>query len=351
MAEANLGLGNSGVPASASAVLAGYYRTAAKQLAAVVVDPPGGTEGSRAYRQSRAADQLNQVRRVQRKLDQLVSAWTGEAITTAYRAGRELGRRQVIEVGLEVDPAKERNFAMIGARSAAVFAADTFETLKAATTGMAQRVESVLRKAADVGLSRADLNRILAGGVITGERQATIRQLRDELEAINGDKVTVVGKDGVGRDYDVGYYAEMVARTQTRQATVAARHERLQESDIDLVQVIGRNSDNFCTAFVPRVFSLSGKSSQYPSIDEIDGGPPFHPNCSKSTRAFIPELASARQLELAKGVDGSEKLFGLKGYARQRAFKDLQLGAKVSKVNSRSSKDVFGRQSTDGGAK
>lgn len=349
MADANLGIGNSGVPASASQVLAGYYRTAAKQLAAIVIDPPGGTENGRSYRRARAADQLNQVRRIQRKLDQLVSAWTGEAITMAYRAGRDLGRRQVIEAGVRIDPTKEGSFALVGARSAAVFAADTFETLKAASKGMTERVESVLRKTADVGLSRADLNTILAGGVITGQPRQTIRTLREELRAINGDKVTVVGKDGVGRDYDVGYYAEMVARTQTRQATVVARHERLQEADLDLVMVIGRVSDNFCSAYLGMVFSLSGKSDKYPSIDEIDG-PPFHPNCSKSTRPFVPELASGQQLAAAGGVDGAEALLGLKGYAAQRAYQDLQLRSKVEKAYATTADKVFSGGDAGGGA-
>ena len=339
MAKMPLGLNNSGVPESVNSVLVDYFTTAATKLARVVVDPPGTTPTAQAYRRARAADQLSQVRRILRSLDQSVQSWTGEAITTAYRAGRKLGIEQARTAGVRTGNI-DGSFSQVSQRSAAIFAADTYSRLKAAADGMGERVVGVLRKTADVGLSRADLNSILAGGVITGQPRQTIRQLRDELRKIHGGEVEIVGKDGVARNYGVGYYAEMVARTQTREATVKARHQQLAELDIDLVMVVGRVSDNFCSAYLGMVFSLSGNSDTYPSIDEIDG-PPFHPNCSKSTRPFIPELASRQQLEAAEGVDGAEKLLGLKGYAAQRAYQSLQLRSRVQRAYASTADKVF----------
>src|SRR5205814_1004202 len=81
------------------------------------------------------------------------------------------------------------------------------------------------------------INKILAGGVIEGRPLDTIRRLKAELEEIHGETVEVNGKN-----FDVGYYAEMVARTKTRQATVVARHERLGDLGLDLVAIIGRLS-------------------------------------------------------------------------------------------------------------
>src|SRR5207248_2252057 len=68
-------------------------------------------------------------------------------------------------------------------------------------------------------------------------------------------------------------------------------------------------------------------SDKYPAYASLPGGgPPFHPNCSKSTAPFIEALASKEQLDLAAGVDDAEKLLDVKDPAEaQRRFKALQL--------------------------
>lgn len=103
----------------------------------------------------------------------------------------------------------------------------------------------------------------------------------------------------VGRaEMSVRSYASLLVRTRTREATVAARHERLLVSGIGLVQITGRVSSNFCTAFIGLVLSLGDErvidGVRYPAIASLPGGgPPFHPNCTKGTAAYIPDLVSA----------------------------------------------------------
>jgi hypothetical protein len=144
-------------------------------------------------------------------------------------------------------------------------------------------------------------------------------------------------------NFDVGYYAEMVARTKTREASVDARHERLSELGLDLVAIVGRISKNFCTAFLGQVFSLSGNSDKYPAYSSLPGGgPPFHPNCSKSTRPFVEELASDKQLDQADGLDDADKLLGMDATQAQRAFKDLQIHAQQKDRYATTASKLFG---------
>ena len=337
-------LTNSGVPDKASQLLAGWYTEAQKRMRAMILQPTGKTEKAQEFRQARAAELSAQVDRILAELGQASAKWTGENVGNAYKAGIERAEQQAKEAGLRDSDALKGSTALIDKRAVRVFALDTVADLSKAADSMGQTAKSLLRQTAQIGLAEADINTILAGGVIEGTPVETIRQLREELIRVNeGRLVKIIDKNGDEMHLDAGKYAEMVVRTKTRQANVYARHERLGELGLDLVRIIGRLSDNFCTAFVGQVFSLSGKSAKYPAYSSLpSGGPPFHPNCSKSTTPFIEELATEKQLDAAKGVEDAQKLLGMDPSKAQRAYKDLQLRPqatenlkKITPVNER----------------
>jgi hypothetical protein len=142
----------------------------------------------------------------------------------------------------------------------------------------------------------------------------------------------------------VGYYAELVARTRTREAQVQARHERLGELGIDLVSIVGRISNSFCTAFLGQVFSLSGTSAKYPAYASLPGGgPPFHPNCSKSTRPYVEALATQAQAEQAETLPDAQQLLGQDVATAQRRYKDLQIRNQVEDRYATTEARLFGR--------
>jgi hypothetical protein len=126
--------------------------------------------------------------------------------------------------------------------------------------------------------------------------------------------------------FDVGYYARMVATTKTREATTKARHARLAQQGIDLVVVQGRVSVNFCTAYLNKVFSISGKHPRYPALSSLPGGgPPFHPNCTKSTSPFIEELADPEEIEAGQPDPDLEPLLNVRDRSElQRRFQATQ---------------------------
>gem|GEM_PF-5391913 len=77
---------------------------------------------------------------------------------------------------------------------------------------------------------------------------------------------------------------------------------------------------------------LSGTSRKYPAYDDLpEGGPPFHPRCSKGTRPFVEEYATAEQIEQAQGPRGGDprRLLGMSAQAAQRAYKDLQIRPQI----------------------
>jgi hypothetical protein len=252
---------NSGVSERIAAELGGYFSDAAKRLKRIVLKPPGGNENSQAYRAAIAAQQIQQIDRIALGLKIKASGWVGRNIPAAMSAGVKLAHEQAIEAKVKTkDELPEGSFSLIDVGTVRKFAADTLADLHRAADSMADRGKSVLRQTQQQGLSEKEINKILAGGVIEGRPRDTYRALEKELKALHGETVEVNGIN-----FDTRYYAELVARTKTRQATVAARHERLEDLGLDLVMIIGRQSGNFCSAFLGQVFSLSGKD-QLPGV-------------------------------------------------------------------------------------
>lgn len=337
-------LTNSGVPEEVVTILTGFYKDAASRLSAIVLNPPGKTESSKEFRMARASSLVHKIDAITRTLDAQASKWIGQQMPGVVANGVKMAIAQAQAVGvLPADSPVGGSFTSIDHGTVNKFAIDTYSDLHRASDSMGSYSKTVLRHTSQLGMSEADINKILAGGVIEGQPTQTIRELREALRAVHGEKVQVIGKNGSPIEFDVGYYASMVARTKTREATVASRHDRLQSLGLDLVAIIGRVSKSFCTAFLGQVFSLSGKSKDYPAYSELPGGgPPFHPNCSKSTRPFVPALASDKQLDSAQGVENAQDLLGMNATAAQRAFKDLQLHGQVKTVYATTEKQLTG---------
>jgi Phage minor capsid protein 2 len=336
-------LSNSGVPQDHVEELVRTYRAAQERLKAIVLNPPGGTAKAATFNQARAATQLAQIERILAALKQEAATWVGQAIPQAFADGIARADTQAREAGVSpADSAFKGSFSLVDHGTIDVFARDTYHDLAKAAGSMADRAKRMLRATRQEGLSETDINRILAGGVIEGMPAETIRTLREELRKVHGNEVQVIDKNGSPINFEVGYYASMVARTKTREATVKSRHGRLQKLGLDLVEIIGRVSKNFCTAYLGQVFSLSGTSGKYQAYASLPGGgPPFHPNCTKSTRPFVESLASEKELDDAEGDDDQEKMLNIDQSTAQRRFKDLQLHQQVKERYANTAAKLF----------
>jgi len=98
--------------------------------------------------------------------------------------------------------------------------------------------------------------------------------------------------DSLGREWPLNRYAEVVARTTTREAMTQGTINRLGEHGIQLGQVSTHNAEDFCRYYENAVVSLNGSHPVYPPISAINGGPPFHPNCVHVLTPFVERLAT-----------------------------------------------------------
>lgn len=319
-----------GLPASVIAEQVRLYddaaqrinQTLARAIARLADAAPDSREAYTAGQQTiRAAQMQAEIDGILRRLGR-TSSGLDEATATAVRRAIAEGESQLRELGLKpterIGGVAGPSFGLVDRGAVEAIAADTVAKASSDIAGsMARALQHQGRAAGDLfrRLSQATLadgrslltesatNRAIARGLITGNPREALGAMREifrdpnapEVESYRrlGNKIIAVG----AADMSVRAYASLVVRTRTREATIAARHERLGASGISLVQISGRVSENFCTAFIGLVCSLSGAQVidgvRYPSIGDLPGGgPPFHPNCTKGTAAYVPDLVS-----------------------------------------------------------
>ncbi len=334
-------LSNSGVPLDEVRIAIALLDTAAAKMREVIRQPKGKTAASRQWRVAWAASKMQQVDALIKGLGGKVTQLAGRQALSAAKDGVARAEMQAKEAGVRIDGsglAGSFNLVDLGpvkvlahdiaVRAAAGAAGDMAGDLSKAAACLGEQAKTVLRQTAQLNLSETDIDTVIAGGVIAGTPRETTRALKDLFAAVDDGTVAVRGKDGTVRNYEAGYYASIVVRTKTRQANEVARHGRLSSLGLDLVSVVGRISNNFCTAYLGQIFSISGRSDKYEPLP--DGGPPWHPNCTKSTRPFIEALAEPEQLDAGQTTEDTRALIAMKdNTARQRAFKDLQLKQQV----------------------
>jgi|WetSurMetagenome_2_1015567.scaffolds.fasta_scaffold288191_1 hypothetical protein len=306
--------------------LIGYFKSSAGKLGALLIEPKGKSPDSQKWNASRAAMRINQVHEEIKTLKANITDWAGPTFKDAYKKGLKVGRQQASDLGIRHEGMSGSLSNRFDAGAVRKLAQDAAADLVKASKSMEDHAVKTLRRMAATGVTNAEVNKILAGGVIQGSTVQASRDLREALRKVHGETVTVTGKSGTPMTFEVDYYANMVARSKIRQAVQESRHEALRSVGVTLVRVVGRQSKNFCTAFLGRVFSIDGKTDKYPSIDELPGGGDgMHPNCSKSSAPYDKDLATKDQVTRSIMTDDEKKLLGVSAYEAQKTYKGLQI--------------------------
>lgn len=293
---------------------AGYRRTLVQMLESrlakirqMILHPPGASAAAVEWNRHRAQILLAQIQKELSQLRQDVATWSADTLRRTIQAGWQAGQRQLEALAWKdrsLDPTFNASFAGFNPDTIRTLANDTYRDLERAIDQTQRRLQGTLYKMADNGLTAAQVNQIIAGGVIEGKPRQVIAGLRDELRAIHGQELTING-----RNYDTKVYGQMVANTRLREAAVLGRHARLQKDDVLHVVIIGNSTQWPCTAYLGHIYYLGDGSDPagYPNLDTLDG-PPFHPNCSKSTAPIVLQLASKEQLQTGKPDEASRQM-------------------------------------------
>jgi len=141
-------------------------------------------------------------------------------------------------------------------------------------------------------LYTSTINRVTAQ-VLTSSmsgHEALVRAVREWSEA--GIPSIV---DKAGRQWTTEAYANMVIRSNTRKVTTEVQMERAQEYGADLIEVSAHaGARALCAPYQGRIYSLSGKSEEYPAFSSTSYGEPaglFGINCGHVQYPFFPGIS------------------------------------------------------------
>lgn len=124
----------------------------------------------------------------------------------------------------------------------------------------------------------------------------TRRELSQRLMRQFADEGVTGIRYSNGRTVQLDSYSEMVARTQTKNAFNQATWNRLQEYGKDLTLISEHYPcSDLCIDWQARVYSISGDSERFPSLQSAIAGGLFHPMCKHTSAPYSSGQPIERQ--------------------------------------------------------
>lgn len=116
----------------------------------------------------------------------------------------------------------------------------------------------------------------------------TRRQMTQELMNRFADEGITGIRYSNGRTMKIDSYAELVARTQTKNAWNEASWNRLQQYGMDLVVIsVHYPCSDLCVPYQGNVYSISGTSDKYPPLSSTNPGSElYHVNCRHTSSGY-----------------------------------------------------------------
>ncbi len=271
--------------------LAAIYRNAAADMMDIINDA-AAFAGQRA----RAAALLHQYQTILADLNDEAAAWIELNVPRAYGAGLEFVdgcvadyRRAGINIrrqgGGSISGRTEREaFSQVHREAVRAIAESMLDIMSKSAQQIGRRVEDVFRREGMLAVAK---------GVAEGRARVDVsRDLEQRLRELGRPDFV----DKLGRHWSLDRYAEMVARTTTREAMTQGTIQRIREHGIQLAQVSAHRAADFCLYYENTIVSIGPEPHPvYPPISAINGGPPFHPRCVHVLTPFVERLATEKE--------------------------------------------------------
>lgn len=217
---------------------------------------------------------LAQLEEEIRFLNKKIPDWSLDGSRLAYRQGQGVSGVVLLKEGITTELAFT---ARIHKRAVDVIAEQMAADLIGGNLSILRTGQRLIRKTQQSLIEDRLVSQRIAEGVISGARRRDVSDViaSDLYKKIADGKTLVIN----GRHYDPESYAELVARTQTREAMTQGTINTAVQYGVDLVRVSAHAHDDRpgddCPLYAGKIFSISG---EHPDFPKLVARPPFHPN-------------------------------------------------------------------------
>lgn len=235
--------------------------------------------------------------------------WCDEAIPWVYMEAAKAADNQLVSMGANTIG----GFGAIHQQAAQVLAEAAYNRFDDVAQTIGRRVDDIYRTLA--------LENIKGSVVGYKSWQQVARNFREQL----AEQGITAFKDIKGRNWNMRTYAEMVARTTTMEAHLEGTANRLLEHGYDLVKVSTHSGTcEKCAPWQGEILSLTGKTKDYPTLQEAKDAGLFHPRCRHAYGLYIDLDEEIADIEKeGRGGDTTEQVPGAFEQAVKRQFKEI----------------------------
>lgn len=222
------------------------------------------------------------------KTDKEVSAWLIKGISKTYVSGANYAQSQLVSkikvkgfTPITVEMLSSGGLMAPHLTAVNSLLSDAYLDFGSTMTGYVKGAERILNDSI-----KRQVRQKIAVGRLEG---SSIREVKNTVRDAFADRGFTVMLDRSGREWSLGNYSEMLARTHIIKANNEGVVNRASDFGIDIVQVSSHGAtDDICSEQEGKIYSISGDSKKYDSLSGNE--PPFHPNC-KHTLLLRPDLS------------------------------------------------------------
>lgn len=223
-------------------------------------------------------NQLKAIMKILSKLDIDAVKWVQDNIPACYNSSMLNTQAYIMNV-LNYNQYPYTQFNTIHQKSIDVLTQNLTNNLRSANQFMGRHFKDIFRQTQLQEVS----NKVATGKTI----KETTKQM---VESYKKQGIPCF-KDRLGRNWSLETYSKMCARTVTRESATVAMINTCGEANVDLLQMSTHiGACPLCQQYQGKIYSISGRSKDYPIVPFPNGYWVIHPNCCHVFSPYIKEL-------------------------------------------------------------
>ncbi len=238
------------------------------------------------WERARAMQQQARIETILAELGQTETDWSQTHLRRLYQEGINDADKALDRIRALAPP---EEFSAMHEASIELYDQTLARALTEARATGGRRVDDVFRRAGLAALQQET--------IVGGTARDAVKRMVQDLERQGVTAFVAQRADGGTMEFKLGDYADIVARTTSREATDAALFNRLAEREHDLVKITRHEGEcPKCLSAIAQygvIYSLSGKSEKYPALDDARAAGMFHPRCVHRPVPYVAGYSAA----------------------------------------------------------